>query len=76
MGWAGPATEEVGPISAQNGWADLGLTLFIFFIGAGPDLAQNFGLGQIRPDPTSTTWAVGVNYNSRSLFMWTVGREL
>jgi hypothetical protein len=55
MGWAGPATEEVGPISAQNGWADLGLTLFIFFIGVGPDLAQNFGLGQIRPDPTSTT---------------------
>ena len=55
MGWAGPTTEEVGPISAQNGWVDLGLTLFIFFIGAGPDLAQNFGLGQIRPDPTSTT---------------------
>jgi hypothetical protein len=50
MGWAGPTTEEVGPISAQNGWVDLGLTLFIFFIGACQTWPRT--LGWARYDPT------------------------
>jgi hypothetical protein len=69
MGWAGPANwarlshrngwadfrpEMVGPISARNGWAELGPTLFIYFFRAGPNPAQKFGLGQIRPGPTPT----------------------
>jgi hypothetical protein len=60
--------QMVGPISAPH--------LFIYFFGVGPDLAQKFRLGHIRPDPTSIAWAVDVNYNSRPMFMWTVGHEL
>jgi hypothetical protein len=53
--WLGRSRPEtVGPISARNGWAELGPTLFIYFFRAGPNPAQTFGLGQIRPDPTST----------------------
>ena len=60
MGWAGPA--NWARLSHRRGRADfgpkwLGLsrpnTFFIYFFRAGPDLAQNFGLGQIWPDPTS-----------------------
>jgi hypothetical protein len=50
----GSATEEVGPISAQMGGPILAQHVFIYFFGVKPDLAQNFGLGQIRLDPTST----------------------
>jgi hypothetical protein len=42
MGWAGPPTgpgsaiEEFGPISARNGWVDIGPTLFLFIsLGTG-----------------------------------------
>jgi hypothetical protein len=41
----------IGLISARNGWAYLGPTLFIYFFRFGLDLAQNFGLGQIWPGP-------------------------
>jgi hypothetical protein len=50
----GSATEEVGPISAQIGGPISAQHVFIYFFGVKPDLAQNFGLGQIRLDPTST----------------------
>jgi hypothetical protein len=53
--WLGRSRPEtVGPISARNGWPELGPTLFIYFFRAGPNPAQTFGLGQIRPGPTST----------------------
>jgi hypothetical protein len=61
MGWAGPA--NWARLSHRKGWADFWPEmvgpnsaqhfLFISF-GAGPNPAQAFGLGQIRPGPTST----------------------
>jgi hypothetical protein len=63
MGWVGPA--NWARLSHRKGWADFGPILFIYFFRAGLNPAQNFGLGQTQPGPTSTACAVGVNYNSR-----------